>query len=435
MRKADVGKHTPIISEDYRMNIFHHLWTGSRRLLRYRLRTLLLTVALLCVWLTICVRRAKEREVAVAAFRGVGGMLFYDFQERSGALHHDARPRAPQWLLSIFGVDFFYHVVYLEVSRKRYSRRYGTGAATVPPDLLRHLDAMPRIRILEISDDLATDEGLKHVSTLSVLEDLSMYGAPRVTDAGIRHLRSLKRLRGLGLRDSQVTDESLHTLQMLRSLEGLQLDGSDISDDGLAYLSGNTKLRDLLVAYSRRAITDRGMQYIGSLINLEELNISGAQVTSLGLEHLRGLKNLRLLYMAGNVGVTDRGMRCLAALPKLQELILANTSVTPDGLAQLKNLDKLRVLVLSGDARVNDEWMPQLAQLKSLEELYLSHTSVTSKGLLCLKELKKLRQLVIAGTAADRSAVQKALRGCFVDDYESIAEPGWWRPGKKLPDF
>ena len=64
-----------------------------------------------------------------------------------------------------------------------------TGAVT--PDGIRALAACPRLRILELHD--ATDECLQEVAKLSKLAILRIDG-PRLSDAGIRHLKSMKGL-------------------------------------------------------------------------------------------------------------------------------------------------------------------------------------------------------------------------------------------------
>ena len=112
---------------------------------------------------------------------------------------------------------------------------------------------------------------------------------PKVTDAGLKHLKGLSNLRHLGL-------------------------GSQVTDAGLKHLKGLTKLRELYLSGTQ--VTDAGLEHLKGLTGLNHLNLDNTKVTDAGLEHLKGLSNLRSLSL-GRTPVTGAGVNELKkALPK-----------------------------------------------------------------------------------------------------------------------
>ena len=96
----------------------------------------------------------------------------------------------------------------------------------------------------------------------------------------------------------------------------LLLFGADVTDAGLANLSGLTSLRRL--ALDRTRVTDAGLVHLSGLTSLERLSLSETQVTDAGLVHLRGLTNLEYLGLNHDL-FTDAGLASLRqALPNCQ---------------------------------------------------------------------------------------------------------------------
>ncbi len=84
--------------------------------------------------------------------------------------------------------------------------------------------------------------------------------ATKVTDAGLRELAGLKRLRSLDLDDTQVTDKGLKELAALEGLQTLKL--------------GNTQ------------VTDAGLKELAGLMGMKSLALYGTKVTGAGLKDL-----------------------------------------------------------------------------------------------------------------------------------------------------
>ena len=83
-----------------------------RRLLQYRLRTLLILMTVVAVLFAWGSHKARQQRAAAAAVKAVGGVAYYDFEYR------DLQgPRyCPKWLVDTLGVDYFanVHVVFLD---------------------------------------------------------------------------------------------------------------------------------------------------------------------------------------------------------------------------------------------------------------------------------------------------------------------------------
>ena len=130
---------------------------------------------------------------------------------------------------------------------------------------------MKNLRRLNLLGTLVTDEGLKHLSGLTELEDLDLYGV-KVTDSGIEHLSKLKKLRRLNLL------------------------GAQISDASAGILSGLEELRELNLYRSR--ITNAGLAKLHRLRNLELIDLRYTGVTGAGVDALRAaLPNVRVTFV------------------------------------------------------------------------------------------------------------------------------------------
>jgi hypothetical protein len=161
---------------------------------------------------------------------------------------------------------------------------WGTGVTDAG---LKHLKRMTRLRHLHISDARrpvrrgvpapappppVTDAGLTHLAELTQLETLSLVGLP-VTDAGLDALKDLPALTSLSLLRTRIQGTSLARLKSLPQLSSLFLGNSPITEDGLRTLAGATSLKDL--------------------------GLNGVPLTKEALPHLRAIPHLELLGVRG----------------------------------------------------------------------------------------------------------------------------------------
>jgi hypothetical protein len=183
----------------------------------------------------------------------------------------------------------------------------GGGRAT--DDDLQLLRSLPIVQDLTLAyNDALSNECLKHVGKLKDLRGLYIAGCPRITDAGLSHLRDL----------SQLT-----SLQLVRC----NMDGS-----GLVHVQ-KLPITYLILNYTQ--VTDENLAFVSSMSDLANLCMQDSAVTSRGLVHLRGLTKLWELDL-NRTAVDDEGLVHLTGLTKLKHLLLSDTKVTDEGVAKLK---------------------------------------------------------------------------------------------------
>src|SRR5215472_11988631 len=79
-------------------------------------------------------------------------------------------------------------------------------------DFTRWLQAFPRLATLQFRSPKITDAGLAHLKDLPQLRRLSLENAA-ITDAGLAHLRALTQLQELHLQGTKVTDAGVAGFQ------------------------------------------------------------------------------------------------------------------------------------------------------------------------------------------------------------------------------
>jgi Leucine-rich repeat (LRR) protein len=230
---------------------------------------------------------------------------------------------------------------------------------------------------------------------------------PETTEA----LAQIKRLGG------QVTDAGLEYLQGLTRLQELSLEETDVSDRAVKRLQQalpNCKIRTSLVTPAveldpkEAAIVTEVKKRGGEATIIETVvemvrkksvfgvDLNKTQVTDAWLKHLNGLPNLQSLRL-DNTQVTDAGLEHLKGLTSLQSLNLDNTQVTDAGLEHLKGLINLRSLV-PNRRKLTDAGLEHLGGMAKLERLNLWFTQVTDAGLKHLEGLTNLQGLALGNT-------------------------------------
>ena len=106
---------------------------------------------------------------------------------------------------------------------------------------------LPKLKHLLAYNMPVSDEALQRAGQIESLELLHVGGgASQVTDSGLKHLRSLRHLRELGVNHcSRITDAGLESLAELPALETLDLTSTPITDTGLKHLHRVQTLKSL----------------------------------------------------------------------------------------------------------------------------------------------------------------------------------------------
>src|SRR5262249_51648577 len=145
-----------------------------------------------------------------------------------------------------------------------------------------------------------TDRAMETIGKLTNLEELSLDGN-KITGAGLRHLRGLKKLRKLDLNFNQLQPDDLEPVSELTGLTSLSIYSTGIVNDRVGELLALlTNLRTLTLSERRAALTDRGGEPRANLRQLENLTIMGSpKVTDAGLAAVFGMPRLKILRLSG----------------------------------------------------------------------------------------------------------------------------------------
>jgi len=81
----------------------------TRHWFQYSLRSFLVALTVVAVWLGVVVNRTREQREAVKAIEAAGGWVGYDWEEDPFS-SEDQEPPEPAWLLRLLGKDFFRNV-------------------------------------------------------------------------------------------------------------------------------------------------------------------------------------------------------------------------------------------------------------------------------------------------------------------------------------
>ncbi len=238
--------------------------------------------------------------------------------------------------------------------------------------------------------------GLKQLSTLSCLENLSINQTNPETLDELSFLAKLGKLRGLHL--SGVYASSRSPLPLPQGLSALTLNDADRFDlSALKQVSGLKFLK--IHCNSLGDLTP-----LGDLLELEELHLALREPASFDLlSRLKHLKRLKLRQCDGQLG-------WIAGLESLEEF----DSTTPElqNLKPFGNLRYLKKLVLHR-SQVSD--LTPLASLNNLQSLALTSAPITDLGV--IPKIRSLEELVVPGTRItnlDPLVNAKALRSLFI---------------------
>ena len=200
----------------------------------------------------------------------------------------------------------------------------------VSGDVLSFLPHLKKLKRLAIVNSGLDNKGLKYVGMLHQLEELDISNNKALRDEDLYELRSLVRLKILGL-------------SFLPLMNG----------KGLSHLSQMNKL--LRLNFSCGNFDDTGMMYLRHFPELKDLDINRTKITDKGMPFIRFLKNLESINFFGN-GLTDKGVLYLLTLKKLQVIDLSYVFVSEDTRNKLRQTfpnARLSIGDLGGSRPVN----------------------------------------------------------------------------------
>jgi hypothetical protein len=150
-----------------------------------------------------------------------------------------------------------------------------------------------------------TEQHLAQISVFRSLNDLAPINT-NLDDAGLQKLASLASLTRLGVWNTQITRDGLLHIRPLTNLWYLSVAGNKcITDEGLAHLFTLKKLSRLDLSWTD--ITDEGMSYLAELPSLAILSVAHTNLTDQALVDLQRIKLLKTLDVS-ETKVTEAGI-------------------------------------------------------------------------------------------------------------------------------
>lgn len=228
------------------------------------------------------------------------------------------------------GMMEFGHLTKLQhLSLRRCRQVTATGLAALTP-----LQNLERVFL----DDLPlTVEGMKKLAALKSLTTLQL--PSEIDPAGLPELSSLPVLDRLTCNASFSDDEIKHlaNLKNLKKLRFLSMSGAGrLTDAGLRELTALKNL-EMLDVQTAEQITDHGVAALADLPNLRLLTLSPvSQITDEALKTLGRIKTLEYLFLSDATQLTDAGLKALHGLDRLRFVSLVTLNVTEAGAAELR---------------------------------------------------------------------------------------------------
>jgi len=227
----------------------------------------------------------------------------------------------------LFGLSFFWHCpaftsAGLEPLKHLANLGFlGCQGKHCDNEAMRHIAAIPRLRMLMGQGAIADDDGFAALSRSQSIEQIWGRECPSLGGRGFAALASMPTLRGIAVSCKNVDDAALSALPRFPALR--QLMPMDVPDVGF--------------------------RHVGRCENLEELWCMYCQETGdAATEHIAGLNRLKTYY-AGHTKITDRTLEVLASMASLESLAFWQCAALTDaGMARLARLPNLRELTLDG---------------------------------------------------------------------------------------
>lgn len=261
----------------------------------------------------------------------------------------------------------------------------------------KHLGQLQNLRWLRLRTGRTWGPGLAELAKLPRLERLCLWGTTGISDRQVSYLEGLTRLKSLTLWGTSypLTDATLASIGKLTSLEELYFIciATKFTDAGLAHLKNLRRLRRV-EGLGSPGIDAEGLRHLAALPNLE--CIDDVELSAEAIAVLPSFRNLKALHFVGMMPPKGKPVPLvdisgLANLTGLEDLFLASDRWAPEDLVVLGFLKALRRLRVMDD--VTDENLATIGTLKKLEHLNLSGDGVTKRGLNQLQGLTKLETL------------------------------------------
>ncbi|MDP6444341.1 MAG: hypothetical protein QF805_11170, partial [Pirellulaceae bacterium] len=244
----------------------------------FRLRSLILLLTAICLWLGYEVEQLRRHRRATLAVSFIGATASFAVDESPSFYKRGLR--------KLLGADV---------------RRRIEGLAFGGSD-----------------DEFAA---LLRIPGLERIERLELRG-PKISDKSLASAAQLASLSKLTLIDTRVTDRGLYALWSAR--EQLDIDGHS----QFALLHPTEFEHQQVLDLSGPHLTDAGLADQSRRITMQALTLDGVEVTGSGFRRLQMLPSLRVVYLRNARRLDQNGIAALSQLPKLHALYLDGSAIS-----------------------------------------------------------------------------------------------------------
>jgi hypothetical protein len=197
-----------------------------RRWLQVSLRTLLVLLTAICIWLGWQVERARKQREAINAIaeRGGGTSYVWEIEPKDG-MGRSTKPACPlpDWIRQLFGDDLLFPVSTVWL---------GPNFTDDDLSIIQSFDSS-RLLALNLSGSKITDSGLARLPRMARLRTMGLDNTS-ITDDGLRHLAKFPNLTYLQMLDVKISDAGLLNLQSNKRLEVIMSRQSEFTRAGVA---------------------------------------------------------------------------------------------------------------------------------------------------------------------------------------------------------
>ena len=223
----------------------------------------------------------------------------------------------------LFGLSFFWHTSVLrgddlQVLDGLANLVYlGCQDQLCDDDAMRHIGALPKLRMLMGQGTVATDEGFESLSRSKTIEYFWGRECPNFKSRGFVALSRMPALKGLAVSCKFVDDAALASLPDFPVLRELM--PMDVADDGFRHIGRSQHLESLILMYCRDT-TDVATSHITRMPGLKKYHAGYTLITDASLDMLSRIESLEELSFEGCKFITDTGIPFLTTLPRVREI-------------------------------------------------------------------------------------------------------------------
>ncbi|MCA9039460.1 MAG: hypothetical protein KDA65_03835 [Planctomycetaceae bacterium] len=201
------------------------------------------------------------------------------------------------------------------------------------------LSRLPQCHYLGLNGSNITDEELAFFAEQSLWQ-LEL-GQTAITDAGMKHVASMKALSQLSVAGTTITDEGIKHLSKSEPLRTMSVSADSYPAALQVKPATITVSRWQRLDFSETRITDESLFILKKMLGTSSLNLnlSNTQITNEGLKHLQGIPRLQSLDLRGT-RITNE------AIPTLKNITVNQLNIEETGItdsAELKNSARIEV--------------------------------------------------------------------------------------------